>query len=106
VLDWVPSQALVQGGAVGVLSMFVVGLLVGRIIPRSVLNDVRADRDARLAEERARGEQWRAAYLVEAERGRILSGHVGELLELSRTTHAIVAALALPGRGRKPEGAA
>ncbi|MEV0584116.1 hypothetical protein [Nonomuraea sp. NPDC050310] len=39
----------------------------GRLVPRSHLEDVRADRDARIAEAQKDAEEWHALYVSECE---------------------------------------
>jgi hypothetical protein len=83
-------------GSVGLLSAFVYAILTGRIVPRSTVNDVRADRDARLAEVRRESDDWRSAWQASQETNKVLADQNKELLELSRTTHQLIKAL--PGR--------
>ncbi|MEV4173972.1 hypothetical protein [Nonomuraea sp. NPDC049709] len=66
------------GVLLGVLWMVFNGHLVpSKLVPRSTLDDVRADRDARVAEANEDAEQWRALYVSECQ------AH-----ELTRRAHA------------------
>jgi hypothetical protein len=70
-VEWA-QLPVVQLGALavllGVLWMVFNGLLVpNKLVPRSTLDDVRADRDARVAEANEDAEQWRALYVAECE---------------------------------------
>ncbi|MBB4922292.1 hypothetical protein [Kitasatospora kifunensis] len=80
--------SLLQGGAAGLVMLIVVLVLRGHLVPRTVLRDLRADRDLRIAEIMHERDTWRAAYET-SEMGRHLAEEqCRELLELSRTaTH-------------------
>lgn len=86
----VPGELIVQGGASALLLF--VGLLVilGFLPSRRELRDVRADRDARLREEKARGDEWRAVAKAQDERNDVLAAQLVELLEVGRTTNAFI----------------
>jgi F0F1-type ATP synthase membrane subunit b/b' len=87
-----------QGGAAALVTLVVLLILLGRLVPRSVLQDVRADRDARIAEIAAERDTWRDAH-KESEAARIdAQSQVGELLELSRTADHVLRSL----RGEVP----
>ena len=87
-----------QGGAAAIVTLVVLLILLGRLVPRSVLEDVRKDRDARVAEIIAERDTWRAAHR-ESEAARIeAQNQVGELLELSRTADRVLRAI----RGEVP----
>lgn len=87
-----------QGGAAALVALVVLLILLGRLVPRSVLQDVRSDRDARLAEISAERDTWRDAH-KESEAARIeAQAQVGELLELSRTADHVLRSL----RGEVP----
>jgi hypothetical protein len=80
--------------------LFVYGLLTGRIVPRSVLDDVRLDRDARLEAKEKVSQEWRQAYLNEHERGLIQDKQVVKLLDNSETTVRILQAFPVPKEDR------
>jgi F0F1-type ATP synthase membrane subunit b/b' len=82
-----------QGGAAALVTLVVLLILLGRLVPRSVLQDVRADRDARIAEIAAERDTWRDAH-KESESARMdAQSQVGELLELSRTADHVLRSL-------------
>jgi F0F1-type ATP synthase membrane subunit b/b' len=101
-----------EGGAAAIVTFVVLLILLGRLVPRSVLEDVRkdrdarvaeaiADRDARIAEAHAERDTWRDAH-KESEAARIeAQSQVGELIELSRTSAHVLRAL----RGEVPGNA-
>lgn len=87
-----------QGGAVAILALVVLFIIRGSLVPRSVLDDVRKDRDTRVAEILAERDTWRDAHR-ESERARVeAQSQVGELLELSRTADHVLRSL----RGEVP----
>jgi hypothetical protein len=87
-----------QGGAVALVTLVVLLIFLGRLVPRSVLEDVRKDRDDRLAALVQERDAWREAYRV-SEAARVeAQNQVGELLELSRTAETVLRAL----RGEVP----
>ncbi len=97
----IPGAVLVQGGAVSVLIAAVLAVMTGRIVPRRTLEDVRTDRDARLAEEKARGDEWRAAAQTQDARNDLLSQQVGQLLDAARTTNALIEGLRQASKERR-----
>lgn len=97
----IPGSVIVQGGATAVLILVVLAIVTGRLIPRRSLEDVRADRDARLAEERARGDEWRAAAQAQDTRNDLLSTQVGQLLDAARTTNALIEGLRQASQERR-----
>jgi hypothetical protein len=89
---------IAQGGAIALVTLVVLLIYRGRLVPRSVLDDVRTDRDARVAELVAERNAWREAYR-ESETARVeAQNQVGELLELSRLADRVLRAI----RGEVP----
>ncbi len=89
---------IAQGGAIALVTLVVLLIYRGRLVPRSVLDDVRTDRDARVAELVAERNAWREAYR-ESETARVeAQNQVGELLELSRVADRVLRAI----RGEVP----
>jgi hypothetical protein len=89
----IPGVFILQGGAVGVLLIVVLSIITGRLVPRRSLEDVRTDRDARIAEEKDRGDEWRAAAQTQDARNDVLTQQVAQLLEAARTTNALIEGL-------------
>ncbi|MEV4287341.1 hypothetical protein AB0K40_17695 [Nonomuraea bangladeshensis] len=80
-MEWA-QLPIVQLGALGVLlgvlwMVFRGHLVPHSLVPRTTLDDVRADRDARIAEANQDAEDWRQLYISECE------AH-----ELTRRAHA------------------
>lgn len=87
-----------QGGVVALVTFFVLLIYLGRLVPRSVVDDIRKDRDDRIQELASERDSWRDAHR-ESEAARIdAQNQVGELLELSRTADHVLRAL----RGEVP----
>lgn len=86
----------------GLLAAFIWAVLTGRLVPRSTLEDVRADRDARLAELRKETDDVWTALRASQDTIRVLSDQIDELSEVGRTTHQLIQAL--PGPLARPRG--
>lgn len=100
--------SIAQGGAAALVTLVVLLILRGALVPRSVLEDVRKDRDSRVAEVLAERDTWRDAHR-ESEAARMESqAQVGELLELSRTADHVLRAIRgeVPGDAMDPSVAA
>lgn len=84
-----PQQLTVNG-----LLLFVVFLVViGFLVPRRTLNDVRTDRDARIKELSDERDEWKAAYFASDKTAREAVGQVQALLEVSRTSESALRAI-------------
>ena len=91
-------DVLLPGGAGAIVTLIVLLILRGNLVSRAVLEDVRKDRDARVAEILAERNAWREAHR-ESEAARIeAQNQVGELLELSRVADHVLRAI----RGEVP----
>lgn len=77
----------------GLLGAFIWAVLTGRLVPRSTLEDVRADRDARLTEIRKELEDWRTFGMATQQTNQILARQVDELGEVGRTAKQVIQAL-------------
>lgn len=73
-------------GAGAILAVGLWLIMTGRLVPRATLDDVRADRDSRLAEIRAETDAWRTAAETSLRQ-------VTELMEQGRTTVALLEAI-------------
>ncbi|GAA2308734.1 hypothetical protein GCM10010149_68570 [Nonomuraea roseoviolacea subsp. roseoviolacea] len=65
-MEWAQIP-IVQGGAVVVLFAVLWLVFTGRLVPRSTLDDVRADWDARVAEAAEDPEAWKQLYVAECQ---------------------------------------
>lgn len=91
--------SIIQGGAAAIVSMVVLLILRGHLVPRSTVDDVRADRDARIAELAAERDTWRAAHKESEVARHVAQDQVSELLELSRTADHVLRSLPRAGEG-------
>jgi hypothetical protein len=67
----------------GLLGITVLLILFGRLIPLSTLRDKQEE-----------AERWRQAYEAERKARGIADAQTNELLEVAKTTHSIIAAMA------------
>ena len=91
-LDGITADIIAAAGPVGLLSIAVLFVLLGRLIPRSQHQDRIADKDATIA-------RLDKALDAEIERGRVRDEQVGELLELGRLSTQILRALEQRSQG-------
>lgn len=89
--------ALDTWGLPGVVLLLV---LFGGLIPRWVFNQMRADRDARLAEAREEIGDWKTAYHANEESRALQARQLGELLELAKTMDAFIRSLQIASARR------
>lgn len=94
--DFFGGINIAQGGAVAILGVVFLLVMLGRLVPRRTVEDLRADRDARLGEVSRERDTWREAHRESEEARHLLQAQVGELLELSRTAGHVLAALPAP----------
>lgn len=89
-LAGIPLGTLTPAAIVGATVLLV---LLGRLVPRRVLDDVRADRDKRETALTAEADKWRNAWREELGRSDALQAQNKELLELARTAVPVIQAL-------------
>ncbi len=89
----IPGDVIVQGGAAGVLLLTVLLLFSGWLVPARWLDKMLELHKERLGDEKARGDEWRATAKSEEERNRLLTEQMNELLEVGRTTNALIEGL-------------
>lgn len=76
-----------DAGAVALLTLVVLFILTGRLVPRKTHEDALADRD-----------NWRTAFLESEALRKVEHDQTGELLEMARLGGHILAALPQPPR--------
>lgn len=88
---------IVQGGASGILSVVVLLILLGRLVPRSTVNQIRNDFNERVEEIFKISETWEKAYNKsesarerEAETRKEQEKALQECLEIGKTSLAIL----------------
>ena len=86
-----PAGIFVQGGAVGLLSLTVWLIFTGRLVPRSAVDDIRADRD-----------NWRQVALAKEETRQVEAAQNNVVLEeLSATVDKFINSLPPPAGQRR-----
>lgn len=88
--------SVVQGGASTVLGLVVMLILIGRLVPRRNVDDIREDYKARIAELIAERDMWRTAHQVSEEARHEDQQQTRELLELARTADHVLRSLPAP----------
>jgi hypothetical protein len=89
----IPSTVLVQGGAAAVLLLAVLLILLGRLHPDRTLDRIEKVHTDRLAQEKTRGDEWKAFGQAQGERNELLAQQLAELTEVGRTTNALIEGL-------------
>ena len=85
-IEGIPIAALGPvGGLLFIVFLPYIQMARGKLVPRSTLEDERADRD-----------DWREAHRTSEQVREVQTAQLAELLELSRTTNSIIRALPRP----------
>lgn len=84
-MDWT-AMLTPSIGSAGLLAVVVIMILTGRLVPRSTLDDLRADKNAQI-------ETWKTAYERAMAGEEQQRSHVRTLLEANRTTTQVIQAL-------------
>lgn len=99
---------LATGSATALLGVVLLLFLLGRIVPRSQLEDARedikkaeVDRDKRLEEKQREVDLWRSAYISEVGVTRELSSQNTTLMEVARVANQVLRSLPA-GNGDTP----
>lgn len=92
-LDGISAELIGALGPVGLLSLAVLAVLLGRLIPRATHEERVADKDRQI-------ERLDKALETEVERGRVRDEQFSELLEQSRLTVQLLQALEQRSRAR------
>lgn len=98
-VDWVVGNGGDIGFA-GLVTFFVYLVFTGKIVARSVVDDIRSDAKERLAAKERVAEGYKEAWESERARGLIQDAQVVELLEHSRTAVHILESLPRPTESR------
>jgi hypothetical protein len=92
-LNGVTSGLLANLSAVGVLSIAVLGILRGWLVPGRLLDAMLAVHEKRLAELNARGDEWKAVAIRATERADERDKQTERLLEVVNTTITLMETL-------------
>lgn len=79
--------------AVGTLLLVVILVLLGWLVPRKVVQDLRDDRDTRLVDARSETANWLKAYQASDAARELQAEQLRQLLELARTTDQFIRTL-------------
>lgn len=80
-------------GFATLLSLAIWSIITGRLVPRSTVDDIRADRDSQLASKEAEKQEWREAYLLtDAALGELVAQNQ-KLLESAETSNHLLKAI-------------
>lgn len=98
-MDGIPWGSLLNDASV-VVVIVLMGFFVisGKLRPDRNVQEIREDREIRVNEIRTEADQWREAYFKSEEARRELQDSVEALLELARTSDAVLKAIQ-GGRG-------
>lgn len=92
-MDVLAGFNVAQGGATAVLGLVVLLILVGRLVPRRTVDDMRADYQARIDQLTAERDTWRAAHQVSEEARHEEHQQNRDMLELARTSVHVLRSL-------------
>jgi len=99
---------LATGSATALLGLVLLMVLLGKLVPRTALEDARKDseetkkdRDKRLEEKQKEVDLWRSAFINEVATTRELSSQVTTLMEVARTADHVLRSLPA-GTGEPP----
>ncbi len=100
---------LVTGSATALLGLVLLMVLLGKLVPRSALDDARKDaeqvrkeRDKALEEKQREADLWRNAFLNEVGVTRELSSQNSQLMEVARTADHVFRSISPAGNGEPP----
>lgn len=82
-----------QASAGALVTLVVLLVLTGLLVPRRVVKDLRESHKAELEREREHAATWRRAYEASEAARRLEAAHVGELLEGVRTASRVLTQL-------------
>jgi len=100
---------LATGSATALLGLVLLLVLLGKLVPRSALDDVRKDMEQdqeeakrQLEEKQREVDLWRSAFINEVGTTRELSSQVTQLMEVARTADHVLRSLPTTNGGDAP----
>jgi hypothetical protein len=103
-MDHILAWVFAHGGNIGFASLVtlaIVLIMTGRLVPRSNVDSLRADWNDRLDAKEQQVQDWRSAYQKALDAQAVRDAQLGELLEHSRTTAYFIQALATQAKPEK-----
>ena len=85
----IPPEVFTGGGAAGIVTLAIVMVLTGRLVPRRMHEETRADRD----EWRKAFQDSEAARQVQATAQRVQAEQLDQLLESAKATEKVMTAI-------------
>lgn len=92
-LEGLAPELLIQGGAATILAVTVLGIIRGWLVPGTSMDKMLTLHSERLAEERARGDEWKQIATTALTAAAAKDKQLDQLLEVGRTTNALVEGL-------------
>lgn len=89
-LEGIPSELLVQGGAVAILAVTVLGIIRGWLVPASSLEKMLTLHAERLQEAHERADEWKGVAKVAITAAAEKDHQLSQLLEVGRTQVALL----------------
>lgn len=87
------SLPLIQTGATGIVAIIVWMILLGRLIPKSQVDQRMREVLLQLEQAKQDRDMWKAAYFTESRANGQLSGQVTALMEVGRTADHVIRSL-------------
>jgi hypothetical protein len=99
-LTGIPTTLVANAGAVGILAIAVLGILRGWLVPGRSLDRLLDVHKERLAQEKERGDEWKAAALAATARADERDKQTEQLLKVTNATVATLEALRKSAEGK------
>jgi hypothetical protein len=103
-VDDIATWVFANGGSIGfagLITLAIMLILTGRLIPRSTVEASRADWHDRLEAKEVQVQDWKQAYFRSLDTQAVQGEQIRELLELSKTTAYFIQALATQAKTEK-----
>jgi len=92
-MDWLQPW-VGSVGAGGLVTIFVIAILSGRLIPKGYVDDLRAEDRKTIERQAEEIKEWRTAWMAEKLISQELVGHVNELMESGKITQKLLEEIA------------
>lgn len=101
-LEGIPADLLLQGGAATILAMAVLAIIRGILVPRTLLDKLLTLHAERLAEASERADEWKQIATTAMAAGAEKDRQLETLLEVGRTTNALLEGIKRASSGERP----